>query len=132
MAAEGEELGDLAGTDLTVVADGAGHWTVDGEPRPDLEGCRDLDLEASIVTNTMAVHRLALGVGGEGVSSAAYVRTDGLAVERLEQTYRRLPDADGRLLFDYSAPRFGYRDILRFGRDGLAVDYPGIGRRVGG
>lgn len=125
-------VSDLAGTSLTVVADADGQWTVDGEPRPDLEGCRDLDLEASVVTNTTAVHRLALSVGGEGESLAAYVRTDGLVVERLEQTYRRLPDPDGRLLFDYSAPRFGYRDTLRFGPDGLVVDYPGIGRRVGG
>lgn len=123
-------LSDLAGTEVSVSTDGAGRWTVNGEHRPELAGCLDLDLEASVVTNTLPVHRLALGVGEQGESAAAYVRTSGLAVERLDQTYRRLPDVDGRLRFDYSSPRFGYRDTLQFGPDGLATDYPGIGIRV--
>ena len=52
------------------VADG--RWTIDGSPRPELDGCRDVDLESSAFTNMMPVHRLALGVG------AARRRTCGL------------------------------------------------------
>lgn len=122
---------DLAGNELQLQVGDGGAWTVNGRARPDLDGCLDLDLEASSVTNTLPVHRLALDVGGQGDSAAAYVRTDGLAVERLDQTYRRLADdQDGRLRFDYRADRFGYRDTLLFDADGLAGEYPGIGTRV--
>jgi hypothetical protein len=33
-------------------------------------------------------------------------------------------------VFEYRSPRFGYHDTLRFGTDGLALEYPGIGERV--
>lgn len=121
---------DQAGSRLAVQTDGAGSWTVNGEPRPDLDGCLDLDFEASVVTNTLPVHRLSLEVGARGKSAAAYVRINQLAVERLDQSYRRLPNEAGKLAFDYESPRFGYHDKLLFGLDGLAVNYPGIGARV--
>jgi hypothetical protein len=121
---------DHAGHQLEIEADGAGSWLVNGEQHPQLKECLDLDFEASVVTNTLPVHRLSLRVGEEGESSAAYIRTIGLGVERLDQTYRRLADDGGMLAFDYRSPRFGYRDTLHFGTDGLAVDYPGIGVRV--
>jgi hypothetical protein len=115
---------------LVVESDGAGTWTVNGEQDAALSGCVDIDLEGSVVTNTLPVHRLELSVGAQGSSSAAYVRTDGLRVERLDQTYRRLPSDGATTRFDYESPRFGYHDVLRFGPDGLVVDYPGIGARV--
>jgi uncharacterized protein len=121
---------DYSGTELDVQTDGAGSWTIDGKRHPELNGCLDLDFEASAVTNTLPVHRLGLMVGKQGESAAVYIRTNGLAVERLDQTYRRLPDADGKLLFDYNSPRFGYHDTLQFAADGLVMHYPGIGERV--
>jgi hypothetical protein len=123
-------LTDHAGVRLELEADGEGSWAIDGQEDPELHGCLDVDLEASVVTNTIPVHRLALAVGGQGQSAAAYIRSNGLAVERLDQTYRRLPDAAGKMIFDYRSPRFGYQDTLLFGSDGLAVDYPGIGTRL--
>ena len=41
-------------------SDGAGHWLVDGGPAPYLDGCMDVDLESSAMTNTLPVHRLDL------------------------------------------------------------------------
>jgi len=123
-------ISDHAGTSQELRTDGNGSWTVDGQHRAELDSCLDLDLEASVVTNTIPVHRLALEIDQEGESKAVYVRSDGLAVEQLDQTYRRLPDVEEAFLFDYRSPRFGYHDILRFGSDGLALDYPGIGVRI--
>lgn len=124
------EVEDYSGKHLAIKTDGKGSWVVNGELRPELEGCLDLDFEASAVTNTIPVHRLALAVGQKGESAAAYIRTNGLVVERLDQTYRRLPDASGKMLFDYESPRFRYHDVLRFGPEGLAEKYPGIARRL--
>ena len=44
--------------ELTLMCDGAGRWAVNGEPRPDLNGCWDVDFESSAVTNTLPLHRL--------------------------------------------------------------------------
>jgi hypothetical protein len=123
-------ISDHADTALELKTDGDGLWTVGGQHRAELDGCLDLDLEASVVTNTIPVHRLALAIDQEGESKAVYVRSDDLAVERLDQTYRRLTDAEDAFLFDYRSPRFGYHDTLRFGSDGLALAYPGIGVRI--
>lgn len=124
------EAGD--GRRLEIAGDGAGRWAVDGVAAPGLDGCVDVDLEASVVTNTVPIHRLALGVAERADAPAVYVRTRTWAVERLDQSYARLPDEAGVLVFDYAAPRFGYRDRLRFAPDGLVLDYPSIGSRVRG
>jgi hypothetical protein len=121
---------DYAGNTLDITVDKAANWTINGTLQPELQGRLDLDFEASAVTNTIPVHRLALQPGEQGESAAVYIRSKGLAVEQLDQTYLRLRDEDNRLRYDYQSPRFGYHDTLRFDRDGLAQDYPGIGRRL--
>jgi len=105
-------------------------WRLDGHPAAHLAGCMDVDLEASACTNTLPIHRLALAVGEEAEAPAAYVRAADLAVERLDQTYHRLPDEDGRPCFAYEAPRFAYADVLTYDASGLVVDYPGLAVRV--
>ncbi len=119
--------------------DGEGRWSVDGVPMAELDGCLDVDLEASACTNTLAVHRMALPIGGAAEAPAAYVRADGLAVERLEQRYDRplapgagpndAGDAEG-LRLHYVATRFDYDATLVFDAHGLVLDYPGLARRA--
>ena len=106
--------------------DGAGRWLVDGVHAPELDGCLDVDLEASAGTNCLPVRRLALAVGERAEAPAVYVRAADLAVERLEQSYARL---DGRR-YDYAGPAFGYRAVLAYDEHGLVLDYPGIAVRV--
>lgn len=115
---------------LTLASEEPGRWLVDGVPDPALDGCLDIDLEGSALTNTAPVHRLGLAVGERAEAPAVYVRTNTLRVERLDQTYRRLPyDGEGFAL-EYTSPRFGYRATLTFAADGLVTDYPGIAVRV--
>jgi hypothetical protein len=51
-------------------------------------------------------------------------------VERLEQTYARLPDDGEHARYEYVAPAFGFDAVLTYDRFGLVVDYPGIAVRV--
>lgn len=111
-------------------ADGQGHWQIDGQPAGHLDGCFDIDLESSALTNTLPVHRLALGLDQGAAAPAAYVRAVGLGVDRLEQTYRRRPDdADGHT-YDYAAPVFDFSCRLSYDPSGLVRTYPGIAVRV--
>ena len=111
-------------------ADGEGHWLLDGARMATLDGCIDLDLESSAMTNTFPVHRKALPVGRDASAPAAYVRAVDLEIERLEQLYRRLPDEGENRCFDYWSPAFDFRARLVYDPAGLVLDYPGIAVRT--
>jgi len=119
-----------ATTDITVEADGEGRWRVDGAPAPALDGCLDVDLEASAATNAFPVGHLALAVGAAADAPAAYVRVLDPVVGRLEQRYERIADDGDRRRYRYTSPAFGFEAVLAYDAAGLVVDYPGIAVRV--
>jgi hypothetical protein len=120
-----------AGSSATLLeADAAGSWLVDGTPTPYLGGCLDVDLESSAMTNALPLRRMGLAVGTGAAAPAAYVRAVGLAVERLEQTYQRVPDESGRQQYDYDAPAFDFTCRIAYDESGLVLDYPGIAVRA--
>jgi uncharacterized protein len=112
-------------------SDGEGHWLIDGDEAAHLDGCLDIDLEASAMTNALPVHRLSLATGERAAAPAAYVRLTKRKIERLDQFYARLDDQDDRPSFDYRAPAFDFRCRLIYDRAGLVLEYPGIGIRKG-
>jgi Putative glycolipid-binding len=112
-------------------ADGADHWLVDGETAPQLDGCLDVDLESSAMTNALPVRRLGLAVAAQAATPAAYVRAVGLAVDRLEQTYLRTPGEGTHQCYDYTAPAFDFECRLAHDQSGLVLDYPGIADAAG-
>jgi uncharacterized protein len=121
-----------SGTRSTVLgATGEGQWTVDGNAAPHLDGCLDVDLEASAFTNALPVRRLGLAQGESSHAPAAYVRALDVSVERLEQSYVRAMDDCRRPRFLYSAPAFGFACELVYDDSGLLLDYPGIAVRAG-
>jgi uncharacterized protein len=116
--------------ELELERDGAQGWLVGGAPVPHVEGCVDVDLEASAFTNAFPVRRLALAPGQSAEAPAVYVRAPDLRVERLEQSYRRVEDDGAHKRFEYVSPQFEFEAVLVYDRDGFVVDYPGIAERV--
>jgi uncharacterized protein len=116
--------------EATLEADAAGRWRINGAAAPALDGCLDVDLESSALTNAFPVHRLGLGIGEQAQAPAVYVRAVHLAVERLEQRHERLQDDDDRQRYSYSAPRFEFSCELLYDATGLVLDYPGIAVRA--
>jgi uncharacterized protein len=112
--------------ELAIEADGVGGWRVDGAPAPALDGCLDIDLEASAFTNAFPVHRLGLAVGESGDAPAAYVTAPDLGVQRLAQRYTCVGDRE----FDYDSPEHGFAARLVFDASGLVRDYPGLAQRA--
>ena len=82
------------------------------------------------MTNTLPIHRLDLMPGVEQDAPAAYVQVHDLAVNRLPQTYRRIPDGANGPRFDYVSPTHDFRATLSFDRSGLILDYPEIAVRL--
>jgi uncharacterized protein len=121
----------IAGARETLLeSDGAGRWLVDGDRAPRLDGCVDVDLESSAMTNTLPVHRLGLQPGARADAPAAYVRALTLIAERLDQVYERIPDGPEHRQYDYAAPSFGFTARLAYDDSDLVVDYPGIALRA--
>ncbi|MFE7509058.1 putative glycolipid-binding domain-containing protein [Promicromonospora sp. NPDC057488] len=104
-------------------------WLVDGAPDPRLDGCLDVDLESSAVTNTLPVHRLDLSPGRTHRSPAAFVRAQDLGVQRIEQDYRFRERTPGTLLLDYASATFDFACVLTLDAAGLVLEYPGIAVR---
>lgn len=116
--------------ELVLAADADRRWCVDGAGRPDLDGCIDVDVAATPLTNTFPIRRLEdLGVGEEVTTPVAWVDVPALSVHRVDQTYRRLPDVDGLAAWEYRDDAHG-RFGLQVDDDGLVVAYEGFARRV--
>jgi hypothetical protein len=114
-------------TALARTADG--RWTVDGRPRPDLDGCADVDFESSAVTNTLPLHRVGFRPGVPVPVPAAFVRAEDLRVERVEQTYTLVDRSPGGMRFAYASATFDFACELTFDSAGLILRYPGIATR---
>ena len=116
--------------EIKIEGDGHGHWVIDGRAQPQLDGCLDVDLESSAMTNALPLRRLGPPVGASVTAPAVYVRVDRLTVERLEQRYSRVLDSDTGPAFDYEAPSFDFRCRIDYDPAGLVVHYPGIADRL--
>jgi uncharacterized protein len=110
--------------------DGLGCWRVNGEAAARLDGCLDIDLESSAMTNALPVHRMGLRPGDRASAPAAYVRALDLSAERLDQDYVRTADEGRHQRYDYAAPAFGFACRLVYDESGLVLDYPGIAVRA--
>lgn len=69
-----------------------GVWTVDAEEAPALAGCTEIDLGWTPATNTTAIRRLGLEVGGSGTVRVAWLRFPELVVEPADQRYTRVAE----------------------------------------
>lgn len=113
---------------LALRRDAGGDWHGDGDsPVPDLDGCVDVDINRSPLTNTLPVRRLGMGAGESRDLDVAYVSVPELTVSPVRQRYTLLP-GDGPV-YRYESGSFG-ADLPVDG-DGFVIDYPGLWRRTG-
>jgi hypothetical protein len=119
---EGEA--DGAPVRFALTADGAGEWTLDGVPLPELSGALDVDLGFTPATNTLPIRRLALAIGESAAVPSAWLRFPELRLERLEQIYTR----EAERTFRYRALVDDEPFIARLETDvfGRVVRYEGL------
>lgn len=105
----------------TLYGDGEGHWNL-----PVLEGCIDVDLEASPFTNTIAIRRLALAPGASAEIRAAFIAVPGFTATPARQRYTRI----GEHRYRYDGLDTDFTVELPVDEEGLVIDYTGWFRRV--
>ena len=98
----------------------------DGQEAPELDGCLDVDLGATILTNTLAIRKLGMNVGGAGDLRAVWVSEDLETVEPAPQRYERIHDDR----YDFVALDSGERYPLVVDSDGFVVTYPNLAERL--
>jgi uncharacterized protein len=109
---------------LKLTATPDGQWQSDGEPRPDLDGCVDIDINCTPLTNTLPIRRLGWATGTAHDLSVAYVSVPDLTVRPVSQRYTRLaPD-----VYQYESGTF--RTELPVDEGGFVLDYPVYWSRV--
>ena len=114
---------------LTLLGDGAGRWTgTRGERLPLLDGCLDVDLTSTVLTNTLPIRRLELVPGRSEEITVVYVTVPGLTLSAARQRYHRLDGDGGRYRFEQVAT--GFSAEIAVDADGLVIEYPDIARRV--
>lgn len=122
-------LSTASGLELRLQSDGRGNWHVDGRPEPALQGCIDIDIQATPFTNTLPIRRLTLETGESATISVVYVNVPSLGIERLTQRYTAL---QSRSLYRFEGLDTGFQADLPLDADGLVLDYPDLFRRMPG
>lgn len=112
-------------------SDGDGRWTDEaGERVPALDGCRDVDIQASPFTNTLAIRRLALTPGDAAEICVAFVTVPELEVHAFRQRYTRLNTSPQGTVYRYESLESDFAADLPVDADGLLIEYPGYFRRA--
>lgn len=117
---------------LALVADQDGRWLADGQPRSDLDGCIDVDISLTPLTNTLPIQRLTWARGEAQDIDVVYVDAPALTARRARQRYTLLggDTNDGAAVYRYESGSFT-ADVT-VDSDGFVTDYPGLWRRVDG
>ncbi|MEV6572322.1 putative glycolipid-binding domain-containing protein [Streptomyces sp. NPDC051577] len=115
--------------ELDLRRDDEGRWTVDGQPREELNGALDCDLGLCPLTNTMPVLRHALHLAPAGTPGRpflmAWVSVPDLRVTPSEQVYTPL----GGHRVRYASGAF--TADVEFDPDGVVRHYPGLATGLG-
>lgn len=117
------ELGRTDGRTFCLERTAAGQWLHDGNCRPDLDGCIDIDLSGSPFTNSLPIRRLEFEICPPKDFLMAWIPLDTLDPFVDEQRYTRLD----HVRFRYESGSF--RREITFDEHGLVVDYPGLFKR---
>jgi hypothetical protein len=95
-------------------------WYLNEQEIEEVEGCVDIDLNFSPITNLLPLRRLGLENGETKSVSAAWLRFPSFKLERLDQTYSRLDETT----IKYESRDGAFVRSLKVNSDGLVLEYP--------
>jgi hypothetical protein len=120
-------LRTTSGHALHLESDGRGHWRENGRDRPDLQGCIDVDIQATPLTNTLPIRRLDLETGESMDIRLCYIDLPNLTASPANQRYTAL---DAGSLYRFESLESGFTAGLPVDEDGFVLDYPRLFKRL--
>ena len=115
--------------------DGIGHWRDENSALlSDLNGCLDIDIQATPFTNLLPIRRLKQKAGQQNEIGVVYIEVPSLQISARRQRYtcldplRQAAGVAGSYL--YEGPIGDFKAELPVESDGMVTDYPGLFRRV--
>ncbi len=121
-------LRTTSGQVLHLESNGQGSWHEDGRPQPALQGCIDVDIQATPLTNTLPIRRLDPKDGESVDIRLVYIGIPDLTVAPADQRYTALRSGS---LYRFESLESGFTADLPVDEDGFVLDYPGLFRRLG-
>ncbi len=114
---------------IELYGDDTGEWTDAADaPLAELNGCLDVDISVTPLTNTLPIRRLRPQVGETHTIQAVYIEIPQMQVSAAEQRYTCLSTSPQGTLYRYEQNEF-QADVL-VDKDGLVVNYAGLFKRV--
>lgn len=112
---------------LHLMASGDGTWTdAGGRHQRHLDGCIDVDIQWSPLTNALPVRRLVLAAGQQHDISVAYITLPEPGERNVAQRYARIDQRRVR----YESPTTDIHRELMLDDEGFVVEYPGLFTRA--
>jgi hypothetical protein len=115
--------------------DGIGHWRDENSAMlTELNGCLDIDIQATPFTNLLPIRRLKQKAGQQNEIGVVYIEVPSLLISAKRQRYtcldplRQTAGIAGRYL--YEGPIGEFKAELPVEADGMVTDYPALFRRV--
>jgi uncharacterized protein len=122
-------LGPAGHSQLRLFGDGLGGWSdSNGAPLPALDGCIDIDISITPLTNTLPIRRLALDPGQHADLRVVYVSIPELTSRAVEQRYACGSRSTQKSIYRYQSGSFDAE--LSVDCCGLVLDYPGVWQRI--
>lgn len=95
-------------------------WEADGQPRPDLDAAREVDISVSPLSNTLPSGRLGLAVEESADITTAYIRSPQLDVTTDPQRYTRTGENE----YLYESRASDFRRSITVDQRALVIEYP--------
>lgn len=99
-------------------------WILNDVYDPRFDGCADIDISVTPMTNSLPIRRLGLDTGESQGILVVYVDVLERKVEAMPQAYTRT----GIWRYEYKNEDYSRRGELLTDEDGLVVNYPGLFR----
>jgi len=118
---------DMPEPDLWLATDGHGRWgEMNGEHRPELDGCIDIDFAGTPFTNSILTHRLPLHVGHTADLHVITINPETLGVVSTPHRYTRLEES----VWEYTSLLTGEQSIATVDDFGFVINEDNVFRRI--
>lgn len=108
---------------IHLLTEGDGRWTdANDQPIPELDGCLDVDIQWTPLTQSLPINRLRMADGKEHTIPVVHISLPSLTIQPVSQTYRQRD----RTHVQHSNGLEPGAQTLSVDRDGLITETPGF------